>query len=249
MFLGMDFLRVWSGFLNFSVCSGLGFLYLDASHSFGIGIFLGLVCAVVGVLISYWGICRHYLRLAALATNQALDDEQGKAMAQLFRSRMHLTQVLGGLLALFNEVLMFDLYGPSFFSLESIVTLLFAAMAFQRFMQNGAVYPPIWNWQRTLAWLRGSEHLSWAGHIRFASDWPDLYSYLVLAGRRYQVIPTPRLDLLLQSAALNYQASQCDEYEGEVIGPEDRVNYRAMAELFEVAAYCKDELQDGVLGA
>ena len=71
----------------------------------------------------------------------------------------------------------------------------------------------------------------------------------VLAGRRYQVIPTTRLDLLLQSAALHYQATQCDEYEGEVIGTEDRENYRAMAELFEVAAYCKDELQDGVLGA
>ena len=249
MFLGMDFLRVWCGFLNFSVLSGLGFLYLDASHSFGIGILLGLVCAAVGVLISYWGIRRHYRRLAVLATSQSVDEEQGKAMEQLFRTRMHLTQVLGGLLALFNEVLMFNLYGPSFFSLESIVVLLFAAMACQRFMQNGAVYPPIWSWQRTLGWLRGSKHLIWAGHIRFAGDWPDLYSYLVLAGRRYQVIPSARLELLLQSAALNYQATQCDEYEGEVIGPEDRENYRAMAELFEVAAYCKDELQDGVLGA
>ena len=129
MFLGIDFLRVWCGFLNFSVLSGLGFLYLDASHSFGIGILLGLVCAAVGVLISYWGIRRHYRRLAVLATSKSVDEEQGKAMEQLFRTRMHLTRVLGGLLALFNEVLMFNLYGPSFFSLESIVILLFAAMA------------------------------------------------------------------------------------------------------------------------
>ena len=72
MFLGMDFLRVWCGFLNFSVLSGLGFLYLDASHSFGIGILLGLVCAAVGVLISYWGIRRHYRRLAVLAPSQSV---------------------------------------------------------------------------------------------------------------------------------------------------------------------------------
>ena len=132
MFLGIDFLRVWCGFLNFSVLSGLGFLYLDASHSFGIGILLGLVCAAVGVLISYWGIRRHYRRLAVLATSQSVDEEQGKAMEQLFRTRMQLTQVLGGLLALFNEVLMFNLYGPSFFSLESIVILLF--FIFLRFL-------------------------------------------------------------------------------------------------------------------
>ena len=51
MFLGIDFLRVWCGFLNFSVLSGLGFLYLDASHSFGIGILLGLVWAA-GLMVA-----------------------------------------------------------------------------------------------------------------------------------------------------------------------------------------------------
>ena len=99
MFLGMDFLLFLCGFINITVLAGLGFLYLDVSHSFGIGILLGLICAAVGVLISYWGIRRHYRRLAVLATSQSVDEEQGKAMEQLFRTRMHLTQVLGGLLA------------------------------------------------------------------------------------------------------------------------------------------------------
>lgn len=81
------------------------------------------------------------------------------AMEQLFRTRMHLTQVLGGLLALFNEVLMFNLYGPSFFSLESIVVLLFVADGVSALHAKRSRLSTDLELATNPGWLRGSKHL------------------------------------------------------------------------------------------